>query len=102
MGLKEELQGIDGEQLVKVAGSVFDKLKLPISELEATIETTLDEYPAFLQLIDYMIGGYENKDNLNSGEKRMAIIGATAVLLTIREYVKVQEMQEQFPDISEA
>jgi hypothetical protein len=101
MSLKDELRSIDSEQLIRIAEAVQDKLKLPQVDLDAMLEGTFDDFPAFTDLTAYLMGKYENNTALTYKEKRAAVIGATTVLVILREYVKVQDMQDQFPDIPE-
>ena len=102
MGLKEEFHTIDGSQLLRVAESVQDKLVSDSPEPVIMFDTTFDEYPSFTELICFLVDKYESKEHLNPKERHAAIVGAGTVLLTLREYIKVQEMREQFPDAPEA
>jgi hypothetical protein len=63
-------------------------------------DKTFDEYPAFHDIISYLLEKFESIESISHEEMRGAVIGAATVLLTLREYVEVRDMQEQFPDVT--
>jgi hypothetical protein len=102
MGLKEELQAIDEEQFAKVTEAVFDRLRLSNPEYRTMFQTTYDDYPAFERVIDYLMERFiDKRSGLSYEEQRGAVVSAAAIFLAFREYVEVQDMQEQFPDMAD-
>ena len=101
MPLKEEMQEIDSEQFVRVADAVQDKMRLPKADIYSMINSTFCEYPAFTDLISYLLEKFGSIETISHEEMRGAVIGAASVLLTLREYVEFRDMQDQFPDTLE-
>ena len=99
MSFKDELQSIDGDDLVKTAQASLDKISIDPKEISYIFDSVRSEYPALKDLLNFLMQRYK----LQTGDEiqAAALVGAGAVVMTFYEYAEVQEMKEQFPDINE-
>jgi len=93
--LRQELSGMDRSLLVSAAEGAIGKTQIP-HQSQRLIDVLHNNFSALADLPDILV---ELAGDIDADVKEQIYIGATATILTLKEYAEGADMRALFPDL---